>query len=117
MNKYSLTLLLAIAGCFMVPMTSSAATAIAAATSLSGSVAFAPSKSVTLEVISTSTDYAATSGHMQGTEYYGALSSSTSIFVKKDVTPAGTAAALATALSSLVTSSTALDSTISSTTK
>ena len=80
MKKYSLTLLLAAAGCLAVPMTSFAATSIGAATSLGGNVAFAPSKSVNLQVSATTTDYAAISGHAQGTEQYGVLSSNTSVF-------------------------------------
>lgn len=80
MKKYSLSLLLAAAGCLAVPVTSFAATSIATATSLGGSVAFAPSKSVTLSVIATTTDYAAISLHAQGTEEYGVLSSNTNVF-------------------------------------
>ncbi len=79
MKKYSLTILLAIAGCLAVPMSALAGT-IGAATSL-GTVAFSPSKSVSLGVLSNSgATYSAMSGHTQGTEVYGIVSTNTSIF-------------------------------------
>lgn len=108
MKKYSLSLLLAATGCLAVPMTSFAATSIAGATSLGGNVAFAPSKSVTVMATSTATNFAATSGHLQGTEYYGVLSSNTSVFFTSVADPAGTASALNTLLSGYITSATAL---------
>lgn len=109
MKKYSLTLLLAAAGCLAVPMTSFAAgTIYDGATSLGGNVAFAPSKSVVLYVNSAATSYAAASGHMQGTEYYAVTSGDTSVFFTTVAEPAGTAAALTTTLTGYVTSSSAV---------
>jgi hypothetical protein len=83
-------------------MTSFAATSIAGATSLGANVAFAPSKSVTVMALSNATNYAATSGHLQGTEYYGVLSSDTSVYFTTVANPAGDAATLNPLLSGYI---------------
>lgn len=79
MKKYTLAMVVAAAGLAM-PLAASAGT-INAATSL-GSAAFAPSKNVTINTLSAATAYAAISGHTQGLEQYGILSSDTNIYYK-----------------------------------
>lgn len=89
MKKYSLTILLTVAACLSLPVASFAAS-ITGSTALNG-VAFAPSKSVTINTKSAPTAYAVTAIHAQGTEMYGALSSDTKIYYK--TVAAGTAGA------------------------
>jgi len=86
MKKYYLSIL-AVACCLALPMTSLAATPLSAATSIGGTVAFAPSKSVSLNVTANDVAFCATALHAQGTEAYGLLSSDTKIYFST-ITPA-----------------------------
>ena len=66
-----------------------AASTIASGGTVIGGSTFTPSSNVTILAVSTSTAYAATSKHLNGTKEYGTLSSSPTI-LSKDATP-GTA--------------------------